>query len=484
MAFQLAGQTLKGPFSAGETLYPANWLALSTPEERKNIGITETPDTFAAEDKQEPIRFAGDTESTQSSDSTDTSTETTKPEFGPGSDAEWNTFLEAVGSGFDGGEPKEFAGQRFFTSEKGLAYNKPESGHGSALTYGHKGDEPVPAPVETAPTQTPAPTKPVAAATPPAGSAAGVTYKQPEAYKAEESNINFDISNSNDAVKDEKKSFTDVVSKTPPDENTTKTETPAATPETKTTKTPETLAMSRFVDPSTGRHLYTSNIGEENSAGLSSEGQAFQLFKDSGQATGTSDVYRLFNPTTGDHFYTASADEKDVAGNAGYNLEKVVGAAYTAPSDNSTAVNRYFQALTGQHLYTSNEEEEKNLGSLGFQKEGVAFYTPKPQTAASVMQPNQNSSASSEPEPMRFANPMQTQEFRSAPEPSPAQESRAPISANYGIDANYFGGEDLKAARAAGYSDSEIKDYISANMSQLRDINKPGGGGIYDQLFG
>jgi len=242
--------------------------------------------------------------------------------------------------------------------------------------------------------------------------------------------------------------------------------------------------MSRFVDPTTGRHLYTSNIGEENSAGLSSEGQAFQLFKDSGQATGTSDVYRLFNPTIGDHFYTASAAEKDVAVGAGYNLEKVVGAAYTTPSDNSTAVNRYFQALTGQHFYTSDPEEEKNLGSLGFQKEGVAFYTPKPQTAASVMQSNQNSSASSEPEPMRFANPMQTQEFRSAPEPSPAQESRAPISSNYGIDANYFGGEDLKAARAAGYSDSEIKDYISANMSQLRDINKPGGGGIYDQLFG
>jgi hypothetical protein len=378
MAFQLAGQTLKkgSSFSAGDTMFPENWLEKSTPEERQNIGITETPDTPVAEDKQEPIRFAGDTEPTQSSDNTDTSTETTKPEFGPGSDAEWNTFLEAVGAGFDGGEPKEFAGQRFSTSEKGLAYNKPTSGHGSALSYGHKGDEPVQAPIETAPAQTPAPTKPVAPATPPAGSAAGVTYKQPEAYKAEESNLNFDDSSSNDDVKDEKKPFTDVVSKTPPDTNTTKTETPAAAPETKTTKTPETLAMSRFVDPSTGRHLYTSNVGEGNSAGFSSEGQAFQLFKDSGQTTGTSDVYRLFNPTTGDHFYTASAAEKDVAAGAGYNVEGSVGAAYTAPSEGSTAVDRYFQAATGQHFYTSDAKEAANLGSLGFQKEGVAFYTP------------------------------------------------------------------------------------------------------------
>jgi len=377
MAFQLAGQTLKkgSSFSAGDTMFPENWLEKSTPEERQNIGITETPDTPAAEDKQEPIRFAGDTGSTQSSDNTDTSTETTKPEFGPGSDAEWNTFLEAVGAGFDGGEPKEFAGQRFFTSEKGLAYNKPESGHGSALTYGHKGDEPVQAPVETAPAQTPAPTKPVAAATPPAGSAAGVTYKQPEAYKAEDNNIDWGSSEP-DYTPTVNVPFKDIVSPVPKDEETKVEEKPATPAPTAPAKTPETLAMSRFVDPSTGRHLYTSNVGEGNSAGFSSEGQAFQLFKDSGQTTGTSDVYRLFNPTTGDHFYTASAAEKNVAAGAGYNVEGSVGAAYTAPSEGSTAVDRYFQAATGQHFYTSDAKEAANLGSLGFQKEGVAFYTP------------------------------------------------------------------------------------------------------------
>ena len=224
--------------------------------------------------------------------------------------------------------------------------------------------------METAPTQTPAPTKPVAAATPPAGSAAGVTYKQPEAYKAEDNNIDRDSSEP-DYTPTVDVPFKDIVGAVPKDEEPKAEQKPTAP-----AKTPETLAMSRFVDPSTGRHLYTSNVGEGNSAGLSSEGQAFQLFKDSGQTTGASDVYRLFNPTTGDHFYTASAAEKDVAAGAGYNVEGSVGAAYTAPSEGSTAVDRYFQAATGQHFYTSDAKEAENLGSLGFQREGVAFYTP------------------------------------------------------------------------------------------------------------
>jgi hypothetical protein len=32
------------PFEAGNTLYPANWLRLASPEERTAIGITEVPD--------------------------------------------------------------------------------------------------------------------------------------------------------------------------------------------------------------------------------------------------------------------------------------------------------------------------------------------------------------------------------------------------------------------------------------------------------
>lgn len=80
----------------------------------------------------------------------------------------------------------------------------------------------------------------------------------------------------------------------------------------------------------------------------------------------------------------------------------------------------------------------------------------------------------------RFKNPLQTQEFVNAPsEPSP----RTGISTGYGISKDYFGAEDLEAARESGYSDREIKEFLDKNISGLlREGNLPGGGGVYDQL--
>ena len=55
----------------------------------------------------------------------------------------------------------------------------------------------------------------------------------------------------------------------------------------------------------------------------------------------------------------------------------------------------------------------------------------------------------------KFENPLQTQEFRAAPSaPETPSATRAPISAAYGIDPSYFGGEDVKAAKAQGYTES------------------------------
>jgi hypothetical protein len=44
--FVLNGQPLLlgTPFETGDTLYPANWLGLASPEQREAIGITEVPD--------------------------------------------------------------------------------------------------------------------------------------------------------------------------------------------------------------------------------------------------------------------------------------------------------------------------------------------------------------------------------------------------------------------------------------------------------
>jgi hypothetical protein len=379
MAFQLAGQTLKkgSSFSAGNTLFPSNWLELSTPEERKNIGISETADTPTAEDTQEPIRLAGGGAPTSSADNADTSLEPSKPESGPGSDAEWNTFLEALGAGFDGSEPKEIAGNRFTVSETGLTYNKPS--RGSALSYGlNRVEKPIEAPIKTdllptAPAAPAAPSKP-AAATPPPGGGSSITYTPPAAYEAPKDNTDWGSSEPEETPPPKPPEPKAPEPKAPEEPQAPAPTPPAPTPPAPVSA-PETLAINRFVDPNTGRHLYTSNVEEGNLAGLSSEGQAFELFKNSGQ-TGTADVYRLFNPSTGNHFYTASADEKNVAAGAGYTVEGTVGAAYTTPTENSTAVDRYFQAATGQHFYTSNAQEAQNLASLGFQREGVAFYTP------------------------------------------------------------------------------------------------------------
>jgi hypothetical protein len=81
-----------------------------------------------------------------------------------------------------------------------------------------------------------------------------------------------------------------------------------------------------------------------------------------------------------------------------------------------------------------------------------------------------------------WSDPNQTQEFRSAPSSSPSQSSsRAPISAEYGISSDYFGGEDLKAAQQAGYSNAEIRQFLDQHLNLLRGGNTPGqAGGVYD----
>lgn len=88
--------------------------------------------------------------------------------------------------------------------------------------------------------------------------------------------------------------------------------------------------------------------------------------------------------------------------------------------------------------------------------------------------------ASTPPAQPKFENPLQTQEFVHAPS-SPAP--KAGISTGYGISSQYFGDEDLEAARESGYSDREIKEFLDQNISGLlREGNLPGKGGVYDKL--
>jgi len=73
--------------------------------------------------------------------------------------------------------------------------------------------------------------------------------------------------------------------------------------------------------------------------------------------------------------------------------------------------------------------------------------------------------------------------FVAAPTPSSPPATRAPISASFGASSEFFGGEDVKAAEAQGYSAREIFDYIEKNKNLLREGNVPGSaGGVYETL--
>ena len=68
-----------------------------------------------------------------------------------------------------------------------------------------------------------------------------------------------------------------------------------------------------------------------------------------------------------------------------------------------------------------------------------------------------------------------------APAPAPAYE----INTSAGQSAEFFGGEDYKAAKSAGRSDEDIRSFLDKNISGLlRGGNLPGGGGVYDWVTG
>ena len=82
-------------------------------------------------------------------------------------------------------------------------------------------------------------------------------------------------------------------------------------------------------------------------------------------------------------------------------------------------------------------------------------------------------------DPKKFADSRQNQEFMKAENVSPITTG---ISTKYGMNSQYFGAEDLKAARDQGFTNLQIKDYLDKNPSLLREQNIKGGGGLYDEL--
>ena len=315
--------------------------------------------------------------------------------------------------------PTKFAGDQFKIEEEKSYSGKPLNKRGGVLTYKRpdKTEEPaIPTeffPTGPSPTQPTGPTpspgggfKPPGGSTstlnyedtfkPPAGRAPALDYEdavipvitRPDTSKTIETVGGGTPTGTGptDLVDEKTKKILEEDKKTTsvftPVKEETKTEAPAQTTTPTTAalpelgKTPQTLAMTRFQKPGGAGHFYTANVQEGIGAGFAQEGPSFNLFADSNEAEGATDIYRLFNPTTGKHFFTANKQEADTAAGAGYSMEGVAGEAYTTARPGTTAVERYYNPAMGAHLYTSSPQEQETLPGLGYTREGTAFYAP------------------------------------------------------------------------------------------------------------
>jgi len=387
VAYFFGGKRLEPgkPFSAGDTMFPENYLDLSTPEEKKALGITEQEDP-------EPIRMAGEgpTSSVEETSPTKTADTTSFPETDI--DDSTKQFLDSLGQDFfDQYVKPQYAGDKFNVQEGRLRYNKPEHQKGGVIRYARP-DKITPPPTEFLPTTGETPAKPTTPTTPttptftpPPGTSPSITYPSAPDFKAETPSSGGDDGGGDDGGRNNppltKPPLTESPGKGPeetfkvPDPTPTSdtTPTPDATPAPKAT--PQIMAMERFYKPG-GGHLQTSNPSVENLEGFTREGPSFNLYKDENLPE-ASDVYRIFNPSTGNHLLTTNKAEVDAAVAGGYQAEGVTGEAYTSQREGTEAVERYYNAVTGQHLLTRDPNEMATLAELGYGYEGTAFYAPK-----------------------------------------------------------------------------------------------------------
>jgi hypothetical protein len=110
----------------------------------------------------------------------------------------------------------------------------------------------------------------------------------------------------------------------------------------------------------------------------------------------------------------------------------------------------------------------------------LKFFEFFPKTIYFALHPLGCASPHKTSESLQMNSTLQTQEFKFASTASAERPDE--ISNEYGINPDYFGGEDLKVARAQGFTDEEIKTHLDNNPELLRKQNVPGGGGLYDEL--
>lgn len=357
MAYFLGGKRLEPgkSFSAGDTLFPENYLNLSTSEEKKALGITEQKDP-------EPIRIAG---------------------VGPTSEVNLDTSSKSSLDSSEKDLPEEdleprYAGDIFNIKYDGVTYKKPEHQHGGVIRgLGERVSPPTSNFLPSA-KDTPATSTPPKVDTP-------ITPTPPK-----------DTSPSIDAPKQ-------TTPTPPPPTFNEDSQSEEAKPNQAFVHAPSIIEQARTKNPiSTIYGINKSYFG----------GEDLEAAREAGHSDADILKYLDANPSL--------LREQNVKGGGGLYDQL------------NPAFHQHINKPAPMPDYTSNLSDQ--------------------------------------------------QPFRNAPEPSSNQGERKPISIEYGISSKYFGGEDLEAAKEAGYSDREILDYLNAATNLLREQNVPGGGGLYDQL--
>ena len=125
----------------------------------------------------------------------------------------------------------------------------------------------------------------------------------------------------------------------------------------------------------TGQHLYTTNQSEIASV----QGQGWTSvgvvgFVATGQAPGTTPLYRLSNPN-GDHLYTTDANERSALLGQGWGDEGVIGYVATSQQSGTLPLHRMISTKTGMHFYSANAQEVVEATThQGYREELVIGY--------------------------------------------------------------------------------------------------------------
>ena len=148
--------------------------------------------------------------------------------------------------------------------------------------------------------------------------------------------------------------------------------------------------------------------------------------------------------------------------------------------------------INNQQLLNPESSNVKGKGGLYDQIMAgkVDVLTGLPTTPVTTSAPASTPAAAPQPQyaiSSQLSIPKETPGFVAAPPPPATPAERKPISTSAGISSEFFGGEDVKAAEAQGYSAKEIFDYIErarqTNPNILQGGNVPGAaGGVYEVL--